>query len=109
MGFLGELGHDHAQDAVLEACFDCILIDFAGEAEGTLELADGALAHPIPVLWSLLAARLDGAIFAFAALGDLSFVFVLLVRIILHGGFVRLVVDGFGRLVGFMVVVGVVA
>ena len=41
------LGNHDAEDAVLQARFDCFLVDSRGKAEGTLELADGAFRDPV--------------------------------------------------------------
>lgn len=46
---LGRLGHDNAQDAVLQACLHSLLIDLPWEAECALELANRALADPVLV------------------------------------------------------------
>lgn len=44
------LGHNHREDAVLQARPDLILVDTAGEGEVAVEFSNGALAHPVAVL-----------------------------------------------------------
>lgn len=41
------LGHDHAQDTVLEVGSDCILVDACGEVKATRELANASLSKPV--------------------------------------------------------------
>lgn len=52
------LGHGDGQDAVLQAGADVLLVDACREGEGTVELADGALADPVFGLVVVVVVRL---------------------------------------------------
>jgi len=54
-GRLLQLRHDDAEDAVLQAGPDILLVDAVGEAEAPRELADAAFRHPVRVLRVMLA------------------------------------------------------
>ena len=44
------LRNNNREDAVVQARFDLVLVDMAGEREAAVEFAHGALAHPVAVL-----------------------------------------------------------
>lgn len=44
------LRYNNREDAVVQARFDLVLVDMAGEREAAVEFAHGALAHPVAVL-----------------------------------------------------------
>lgn len=43
----GSFGHGDAENAILERCFDIVLVDAGGEAERAVELAVRAFSHPV--------------------------------------------------------------
>ena len=84
----GGLWNDDAQDTVLQAGFDPILVNSGREGEGTVELPNGALGNPV---FSLALVVFLGVLF-FGGFGDFLILGAIgrgFFIVIFDGGFVR--------------------